>query len=585
MADKRGNPVEDGGRATPYQVVARRFRPKAFGEVVGQEAIQATLRAELAEHRVPHAFLFAGSRGVGKTTTARILARCLNCEHGPTAEPCGSCELCRSILDGSNPDVIEIDAASHNGVDDVRALRDRVAFAPMMSRFKVYILDEAHMMSKPAFNALLKTLEEPPAGVVFVLATTELHKVPDTIRSRCQLLQFRRIGDDDIAARLRMIVDKEGVALPDDVLREIAVTSRGGMRDAETALEQALQLARGHDGPFDLAAYRELTQRLGVDRAVEVVAALLAGDAAAGLRFCGELQDAGADEREALGDLVDILRALLVLQVDGDDSGLVTHVGAVRQRLIELHKRCGRQQLEAMIQAGVLGRDRLRRLEDRAAILELTIVRMAQAGTLPTLAELIAGVRDGTLVGTAAAMPSRGDATPRAAAPAGSSTAPAGSSPPPAGSAPAPAGSSPAPAGDLRAAVLAAVREQPLLLATVELCQLSGPDAGDRVVFALDTERKMHRDRLQAPALQQQLTAIVQSVVGRPVAVTFRIGGGAPTQPAADAPPPGEAASRVLARFGGRVVAVNPEDQRPAGRQPAGEPASEQTDEPPSGED
>ena len=197
--ESTGKPRADA----PYQVVARRFRPKAFGEMVGQDAIQSTLRAELAGGRVPHAFLFAGSRGVGKTTTARILARCLNCEKGPTVEPCGTCSLCVSILDGSNPDVIEVDAASHNGVDDVRALRDRVAFAAMRSRYKVYILDEAHMLSKGAWNALLKTLEEPPPGVVFVLATTELHKVPDTIRSRCQVLHFRRIGDTDIKTRPR----------------------------------------------------------------------------------------------------------------------------------------------------------------------------------------------------------------------------------------------------------------------------------------------------------------------------------------------------------------------------------------------
>ncbi len=550
MADQRAT-SPGGERATPYQVVARRFRPKAFDEVVGQDAIQATLKAELDSGRVPHAFLFAGSRGVGKTTTARILARCLNCEKGPTPEPCGTCALCRSVLDGSNPDVTEIDAASHNGVEDVRALRDRIAFAPMMSRYKVYILDEAHMLSKPAWNALLKTLEEPPPGVVFVLATTELHKVPDTIRSRCQVLQFRRIGDTDIQTRLRMIADSEGVAIGDDVLTEIAATSRGGMRDAETALEQALQLAREHAGAFDLAAYRELTQRLGIDRAIEVVAALLGGDAATGLRFCADLQNAGGDEREALGDLVDVLRTLLVLQVDGDESGLVTHVGSVRQRLVELGKRAGRHQVEAMIQAGVLGRDRLRRLEDRAAILELAVVRMATAGTLPSLADLVAGVRDGTIgggtSGTAGTLAPANAATVRSAPGAAPTIAPAL------------AGA----AGDLRARVLAATSGQPLLHATIELCAITGPDAQGRVVFTLDTDRKMHRDRLQSQPIQQQIAGIVQTAAGRAVTIDFRVVAETPTTPPPSAVPPGDAANRVLSKFGGRVVAVNPEEKRP----------------------
>ncbi len=550
----------DGRHAAPYQVVARRFRPKAFGEVVGQDAIQSTLRSELAGGRVPHAFLFAGSRGVGKTTTARILARCLNCEQGPTADPCGQCALCQSILDGSNPDVIEVDAASHNGVDDVRALRDRVAFAAMRSRFKVYILDEAHMLSKGAWNALLKTLEEPPPGVVFVLATTELHKVPDTIRSRCQVLHFRRIGDADIQSRLRMIADSEGVQLHDDVLAEIAATSRGGMRDAETALERALQLARDHDGVFDLPAYRELTQRLGLDRVVEVAAALLAGDARSGLRFCSDLQDSGGDEREALGELVDALRAVLLLQVDGPDSGLVPHSGGVRSRLCELADSAKRQQVEAMIQAAILGRDRLRRLEDRAAILELTIVRMAEAGTLPSLGELAAALRDGALAAPAGPSP---------AGPAPAGPAPAASVRPSAAAPAAPNSAPPgAPGADLRQALLAAAREEPLLRATIELCAFRGPDASGKVTVTIETDRKMHRDRIQSPQVQQKLSGWIAQALGKSVTLDVQAaaaGGG----PVGEAPPPGAAALRVMQRLGGRVVGTNPEDRRPTPPSPS----------------
>jgi DNA polymerase-3 subunit gamma/tau len=201
----------DSNAREAYQVVARRFRPQTFSELVGQDEVLRSLRSALEQGRVPHSFVFSGSRGVGKTTSARILARCLNCDKGPTPEPCGTCESCVSILAGSNPDVIEVDAASNNGVDDVRRLRESVSFATMQSRYRVVILDEAHMMSKAAFNAFLKTLEEPPPKVVFILATTELHRLPDTIRSRCQVLLFKRVGEEDLQKRLRMIAEQDRI--------------------------------------------------------------------------------------------------------------------------------------------------------------------------------------------------------------------------------------------------------------------------------------------------------------------------------------------------------------------------------------
>jgi DNA polymerase-3 subunit gamma/tau len=430
------------------------------------------------------------------------------------------------------------------------------------------------MLSKGAWNALLKTLEEPPPGVVFVLATTELHKVPDTIRSRCQVLHFRRIGDTDIKTRLRMIADVEKVALDDAVLEEIAAVSKGGMRDAETALERALQLARDHQGPFDLAAYRELTQRLGTDRVVEVVASLLKGDAAAGLRFCAELQESGGDEREALGELVDALRAIMLLQVDGADSGLVAHVGSVRERLLGLAKDAGRQQVEAMIQAAVLGRDRLRRLEDRAAILELTVVRLAEAGSLPTLGELVAAVRDGGMQGAAPSRP----AAPSGAAP---STATAPQRAAPVGGGPAPVQAS---AGtDPKAIVLAAFREEPLLLRTMEFCKFSAPDEAGNVKVVVESEMKMHRERMQVPQVQQRVKAVLSQALGRSINLVVHAvvpGEGGPNL--SSAPPPGAAAKRVLEKLGGRIVGVNPEERRPA---PPSEAPPEPDDAPPPPDD
>ncbi|MCA8950055.1 MAG: DNA polymerase III subunit gamma/tau [Planctomycetes bacterium] len=546
-----GRANDAAGAATGYQVVARRFRPQTFGEMVGQDEILQSLKKAIEQQRIPHAFLFSGSRGVGKTTSARILARCLNCGQGPTPDPCGECDHCRSILDGSNPDVIEIDAASNNSVDDVRQLREHAAFATMRSRYRVFILDEVHMLSKGAFNALLKTLEEPPPGVVFVLATTELHKVPETIRSRCQVLMFKRVGEPDLVRRLRTIADREGIAIPDEVLAEIAAAVRGGVRDAETALERVLPIARELGAEFDLAAYRALVARVGTDAVVEVVATLLDGDAKGGLHFARSLQEQGIDEREALGELVEVLRWLMLLQVDGPESVLVPAGGAVRQRLHELSGKANVQKLDAMITAGLLGRERLRRLEDRGVVFEVALVRMAQAGTLPTVAELLDEVRAGGGVAVASG------GGPAAVA--------------------AQAHSEPAHPADLRARVLDLARDKSLLHATLGLCEFTGPDAGGKVVVSTTTARKMHQDRLQSPDVRQQLQQWLRQALGRDVQVEIRLG----AAPAVDAGPaaaghggdakpaaakksraaPGPAAQRVMGRFHGRVVEVNPEDR------------------------
>lgn len=558
MAETHGKPGADA----PYQVVARRFRPQTFQELVGQDEVLQSLRIALQQQKVPHAFLFSGSRGVGKTTSARILARCLNCEKGPTPEPCGECDACRSILDGSNPDVIEIDAASNNSVDDVRALREHTSFATMRSRYRVVILDEAHMMSKGAFNALLKTLEEPPPAVVFVLATTELHKVPETIRSRCQVLLFRRVGETDLQRRLHMIAERDGVVVPDEVLAEIANSVRGGVRDAETALERVLPLARELGAKFDLAAYRAMTAKVGLDATMAVVVGLLAGDARAGLHFAREQQSHGTDEREALGELVEALRWLLLIKVDGPESGLVPVTGALRDQLITLAQKASLHQLDAMISAGVKGRERLRMLEDRGAVFEVALVRMAQAGALPTLADLLAEVRAG---GGMTSGPSN-------AAPVGSASRPqlaSGGGGRPSSPAPAPMAAALPPvarAGDLRSQVLARMKDRALLSATLELCKVEAPNAAGVVVITPQTDRRMYLDRLASTEVQREITKFVQEAVGSPVGVDFRIANATAAPGGAVAPPPpkaepGEAAKRVMKAFKGRVVEVNPDDR------------------------
>jgi DNA polymerase III subunit gamma/tau len=576
MGTNAGSSDKGTSPEVPYQVVARRFRPQSFEELVGQDDVLQSLRVALTQDRVPHAFVFSGSRGVGKTTSARILARCLNCEQGPTADPCGECDSCHSILEGKNPDVMEVDAASNNGVDDVRQLRESVAYATMQSRYRVVILDEAHMMTKPAFNAFLKTLEEPPPKVVFVLATTELHKLPDTIRSRCQVLRFRRVGEEDLQKRLSMIAAKEGVDVPKEVLAEIAMSVRGGVRDAETALERLLPLAREMGDSFDLNAYRTLTAGIDGAAVVEVVAALLNGDAKRGLHFAHELAQGGTDEREALGEIVDVLRYLLLLRVDGPDSVLVPLAGTVREELQALAKDTETVRLDAMIGAGVLGRDRLKRVDDRAAVFEVALVRMAQAGALPTLADLLAEARSGRLASSAPQPTPPPQATstrgPRETPPARLSgrAAPPARKPAPAKPPAKPPATPATSPNELRSRVMVALESRKLLQTTFELCRLVGPDDKGRVVLTLDTESKMHRDRLRSAVIEQELKDTVRTAAGREVSVEIRIaeadGSSADTAGKSKAPPkpqaaPGERAKRVLKHTGGRVVEVNPRDR------------------------
>ena len=226
-----------------YVALYRQWRPKSFSDLVGQEHVSQTLAQAIETGRVGHAYLFSGPRGTGKTSTAKILAKALNCEAGPTPEPCGVCESCRRVNEGTSLDVFEIDAASNRGIDEIRELRETIQFAPVNGRYKVYIIDEVHMLTAEAFNALLKTLEEPPAQVVFILATTEIHKVPATIQSRCQRYDFKRIAAEVIAARLRYVADQSDIAAEDAALSLIAQGAAGGLRDALSTLDQCATLA------------------------------------------------------------------------------------------------------------------------------------------------------------------------------------------------------------------------------------------------------------------------------------------------------------------------------------------------------
>jgi DNA polymerase III subunit gamma/tau len=337
-----------------YQVFARKYRPQVFDDVLGQDHVVRTLKNAVQQQRLAHAYLFVGPRGTGKTSTARILAKAVNCIHGPTVDPCGVCDSCREISQGISLDVLEIDGASNNSVDQIRELRDNVRFAPR-GKYKIYIIDEVHMLTSQAFNALLKTLEEPPAHVIFIFATTEPHKVLPTILSRCQRFDLRRIPVQTIAKHLQYIAGKEEVQLDADAAAAIAVASEGGLRDAESMLDQLVAFCGSTIGENQVLEVFGLTAEHIV---ANLTRAILKQTAADALAIVHQQAEAGKDLTKLLGDLLAFFRNLLIYKIDPQ---------SLREELSD-HARSALEEL-----APVVDTHRLLRLIEGASEVEATI--------------------------------------------------------------------------------------------------------------------------------------------------------------------------------------------------------------------
>lgn len=303
-----------------YQALYRKYRSQTFGEMVGQEVVATTLKQAIEQGKISHAYLFSGPRGTGKTSAAKIFAKAMNCPNQVGGEPCNDCYICRAITEGSLEDVIEIDAASNNGVDEIRDIRDKSTYAPNLATYKVYIIDEVHMLSTGAFNALLKTLEEPTENVVFILATTELHKIPATILSRVQRFEFKSIQVADIQAHLATILSKEGIAFDEQALMLIARRAEGGMRDALSILDQALSLSQSQEITLRIA--EEITGSISLLALDDYVASIRQFDSITAIRHLQTLFDQGKSMSRFATDLLHYLRDLLIVQTGGENTHL-----------------------------------------------------------------------------------------------------------------------------------------------------------------------------------------------------------------------------------------------------------------------
>jgi len=395
-----------------YTVLARRFRPQTFDEVVGQGMVAQALRNAISSSRVAHAYLFTGARGVGKTSTARILAKSLNCPQAEGGDPCNECEICQGISAGSDVDVLEIDGASNRGIEDIRSLRANVNVKSMRSRYKVYIIDEVHMLTREAFNALLKTLEEPPPTVKFIFCTTEPNKLPDTILSRCQRFDFGTIDTPNITQRLKQIAEAEGIAVEEAAVDLVARRAAGSMRDSQSLFDQLL--AFGGD-PITAADVHRLFGTADDSRLVDLYDAVVAGDQAAALRLLDTALEEGVQLGELTTQLLDYARDLMVLAAGAQEVRLSAVSDDLRPRLTDQAGKWGLETIVAALEILSEAKGRMQRVAYGRALAELALVRMSLLEHLHDISALIQQVKSGGIVANVAApaaAPNGGSPTP-----------------------------------------------------------------------------------------------------------------------------------------------------------------------------
>ena len=517
-----------------YQVIARKWRPQKFDDVVGQQAVTRTLRNALASKRLAQAFVFAGPRGVGKTTTARILARALNCVNGPTAEPCGTCEACVEIAEGRDIDVMEIDAATHTGVDNVReVIIAGLGIMPVRNRYKVFIIDEVHQLSSGSFNALLKSIEEPPPHVVFMMATTELDKIPETVLSRSQVYEFRTISSKSIAAQLRRIVDAEKIDVGDDALLLIARDADGSMRDAQSKLDQVIAFTGNTITIEDVSTVLGL---VGRDLLLDTMDAVAEENASAAFDIAGRAVELGYDLRAVCRELARMTRDLLVLSVDPSRAADPEIAGeSERDRLLALTKRFSREDLLRAFDVLTKAEADIRSSSQPRYHLEMALLRWIYLRKLVSIEDLIAGApaRGITLPGSPST--SAKTAAPAAAAKPAlvSSVKPATAPAPPVKTAPPgpPAGNA-----SFKDAFLAEIRKGKVAFYNMVVAQARTIEvSNDRVEFTFSANQRALREQVEQN--KAWLESIALQAGGRKVTVTATQDGGH-TSPQSPTPSP-----------------------------------------------
>jgi len=496
-----------------YQVIARKWRPQKFDDVVGQQAVTRTLRNALASRRLAQAFVFAGPRGVGKTTTARILARALNCAKGPTPDPCGQCDACIEIAEGRDIDVLEIDAATHTQVDNIReVIVAGLSITPVRNRYKVFIIDEVHQLSGHAFNALLKSIEEPPPHVVFMMATTELEKIPDTVTSRAQVYEFRTISTKAIAEQLRRIVDAEQIQAGDEALQLIARDAEGSMRDAQSKLDQVIAFTGQTIGSEDVATVLGL---VGRDLLLDTLQAVADEDAAAAFALAGRAVEMGYDLRAVVRELSRVVRDLLVLSIDPSRISDPEIAGeGERDRLKALVARYSREDLLRAFDLLTRSEADVRVAAQPRYQLEMALLRWIHLRKLVPIEDLIASAMSSAPPKPVGSGLSR---TPQPAT--AKSIQPA--TPPPAPSIPSSVASGFSRTSSeptLKDSLLAEIRKSKTVFYNTVVAQAQKIElAGDRVTFTFSPTQRTLRDEFERN--RAWLETVAQQIAGRKIAV------------------------------------------------------------------